>query len=109
MLQPANVATPAIAVTGLGVHASTAPAGVVIANVTSLVSLVTVLPASSWTVTTGWVANATVLAAPLGWVVKTTLAAGPGVIVNAVLTADVNKPSVAVNVYVPTFWILHSV
>src|SRR4051794_3286394 len=94
MLQPTKIARPATAVTGLGVHASTAPAGVVIVNVTSLVSLVTVLPASSWTVTTGCVANATVLAAPLGWVVKTTLAAGPAVIVSAVLTAAVTKPAV---------------
>src|SRR3954454_1546870 len=98
MLQPANVATPATAVTVLVVQASVAPAGAVIANSTSLVSLLTVLPAASWTVTTGCVPKPTVLAAPLGWVVNATFAAGPGVIVSGVLTAGVNKPSVAVRV-----------
>src|SRR3954469_21085299 len=101
MLQPANVATPATAATGLGGHTSVAPAGVVIESVTALALVVTVLPAASWTVTTGCVPNATVLAAPLGWVVNTTLAAGPGVMVKEVLTAGVNVPSVAVSVYVP--------
>src|SRR4051794_16575269 len=98
MLQPANVATPATAVTVLVVQASVAPAGVVIAERTSLVSVVTVLPAASWTVMTGCVANAAVLAAPLGWVVTASFAAGPGVMVKAVLRAVVSAPSVAVRV-----------
>src|SRR4051794_33047967 len=107
MLHPAKVATPATAATGLAVHARVAPAGGVIASETLLVSVVTVFPAASWTVTTGCVANATMLAEPMGWVVNASLAAGPGVIVTEVLTAGVNKPSVAVNVYVPTLSMLH--
>src|SRR3954451_7832713 len=98
MLQPANVATPATAVTVLVVQASVAPAGVVIARSTSLVSLLTVLPAASWTVMTGCVANATLLAAPLGWVVNPSLLARPAVMVSGVLTAVVSAPSVAVKV-----------
>src|SRR3954469_22516908 len=98
MLQPANVATPATAATGLLSHVSVAPAGVVIANVTALMSVVTVLPAASWIVTTGCVPNATPPVEPLGCVVKASCAAGPAVMVTVVLTAAVNAPSVAVSV-----------
>src|SRR3954452_8397122 len=98
MLQPANVASPPVAVTGLAVHTMVAPAGVVIANVTELVSLVTLLPAASRTLTAGCTAKATVLAAPTGWVANASLVAGPGVMTNVLLTADVNVPSVAVSV-----------
>ena len=48
--------------------------------------------------TTGCVANATPLVAPLGCVVKASCAAGPTVIVVLVLTAAASAPSVAVNV-----------
>jgi hypothetical protein len=55
---------------------------VVNATVTKLVSVVTVLPPASWTVTTGWAANTTKLVAVvLGWEVNTSLLA-----VMAVLT-----------------------
>src|SRR3954447_8312421 len=100
MLQPAKVATPPTAVTGLAVQTRLAAVGVLIANVTELVSVVTLLPAASWTATAGCTAKAAVLAAPTGWVAKPSLAAGPGVMTNELLTAAVNVPSVAVRVYV---------
>src|SRR4051812_2589706 len=98
MLQPANVATPATAVAGLVVQASVAPAGVVIATRTSLVSRSAERRVGKWTVMTGCVANSGVLAAPLGWVVNASFAAGAGVIVKDVLRAVVSAPSVAVRV-----------
>src|SRR4051794_29315260 len=108
MLQPVKAATPATAGRGVAlVHASVAPPGGVIVNVTELVSLVTVLPPRSCTFTTGWVANATSLAAPLGWRVKASCAAGPTVMVVPALTAGVNDPAVAVSVYVPGRSMLH--
>jgi hypothetical protein len=97
MLQPANVATPATAFFGFVVQTS-APDGLVIVNVTALTSVVTVLPPASWIVTTGWVVNGAPPIAPLGWVVKANFADTPTVMVNDVLTAVVNTPSVAVNV-----------
>lgn len=48
------------------------------AKVTVAVLVAMVLPLASWTVTTGWVANTPLTAAPEGCVVKTSLAAGPG-------------------------------
>src|SRR5689334_17182256 len=98
MLQPANVATPATAAFGLAVHANVAPPGVVSASVTDDVSVVTVLPPASCTVTTGCVPNAAVAAAPLGCVVNASFAAAPTVIVTDELTAVVSEPSDAVNV-----------
>jgi hypothetical protein len=50
---PVKVTTPATAPFGFGVQASVAPAGVVNAKVTELVSVMTVLPLTSWTATTG--------------------------------------------------------
>src|SRR5947208_3279142 len=91
MLQPAKVATPATAVTGLAEHASTSPAGVVIANVTALVSVVTVLPPTSVMLTTGWVAKGWRLAASVGWVVNRSPVAGPIVMVTGSLIAGVKK------------------
>src|SRR6476660_5990769 len=101
MLQPANVATPATAVFGLAVHASAAPAGVVIANVTALTSEAIVLPPASLTATTGWVANAIPPVEAPGCVVNATFAATPTVMTTGPLTAEVSTPSVAVSVYVP--------
>jgi len=73
-LHPANDATPETDASGLVVQASVAPLGVVNAKVTELVFPVTVFPPASWTVTTGWVANAVWLALlALGWVVKASL------------------------------------
>ena len=89
ILQPANVATPATAGFGLVVQPKTAPAGVVIAKVTELVLPVTVLPPASCTVTTGWVAKATVPFAPTGWVVNANFAAAPTV--TAMLALDVSR------------------
>src|SRR3954454_5237225 len=108
MLQPAKVAAPATAVTGFAVHANTSPAGVVIANVTALVSVVTVLPPASVMLTTGWVAKGWRLAASVGWVVNRSLVAGPIVMVTGSLIAGVNKPSVAVRVWVPATSMLHA-
>ena len=71
-LQPANVATPATAVTGLVVQARV-PADA--ANVTDAVEDA-VAPAAVWMVTTGWAARTTPLATEvLGCVVKANLAA----------------------------------
>ena len=98
MLQAANAATPATAATVLLVHVNVEPAGVVSVNTTLLVSPVTVLPAASCTVTVGWVANGNPPDAPTGCVVNATFAATPAVIVSELLTAEVNEPSVAVNV-----------
>lgn len=53
MRQPANVATPLVAASGLAVQASVAPAGVVIARATGAVEPVTVFPPASRTVTSG--------------------------------------------------------
>src|ERR1700720_2562630 len=98
MLQPLKVATPPEAALGLAVQARVAPAGVVMASNTPEVSVVTVLPAASCTVTTGCVANPTVLAAPTGWVVKASLAAGPAPMIRVELTDEISDPSVAVRV-----------
>ena len=67
-------------------------------SITELVSVVTVLPPASCTVTTGWVAEATWLAPPPGWVVNATLAAAPTVIVKLLLVAAVSPLAVAVSV-----------
>ena len=82
ILQPAKVATPAVAVTVVTVQESEpAPGPLDFANVTEPVSLVTVLPYESCTVTTGWVARAVPMATPpTGWVVNTSLFAAPAVI-----------------------------
>src|SRR3954453_7895299 len=107
MLQPAKGATPATAATGFVSQAGVAPAGGGSASVTSRGSVVTVFPAASWTVTTGWVANGSKISASLGWAVNANCVAGPAMMVNAVLTAGVNVPSIAVTVYVPAMSMLH--
>ncbi len=100
-LQPANVATPATAVRGLVVQLTLVPPPVT-ARVTALVSPVTVLPYVSWTVTTGWAANAVPATVDAeGCVVNATLAAAAAVIVKLLLAAWASAPSVAVRVYVP--------
>src|SRR5450631_125755 len=98
MLQPANVATPEAAVTGLVVQVRVAPAAVVMVKVTGAELVVTVLAPASWTVTTGWVAKAVVLTAPDGLVVNASLVAGPTVMVKLVLTALVSPAAAAVSV-----------
>ena len=69
MLQPAKVTTPATAAFALAVQVRAAPAvplPLVIARVTELVSVATVLPPRSCTVTTGWVPKATPPVEPEG-------------------------------------------
>ena len=51
----------------------------------------TLFPPESSTVTAGWVAQVAVLAPPLGWVVKPSLAAGPTVSVKGALV-PLTKP-----------------
>jgi hypothetical protein len=92
-LQPANVATPALAVFGFAVQARAAPAvpvPLVIARLTALASLVTVLPNASWTVTAGWVPNAVpAVFGVLGCVVKASFDAAAAVMLNVLLVAPV--------------------
>ena len=75
-----------------------APPGAVSASVTLLTLLVTVLPAASWTVTTGCVASAVPPVPLLGWVVNASLVAVPAVIAKLLLAADVTDVPVAVSV-----------
>jgi len=76
MAHPVNLAMPASAVVGLVAQVKVAPSGVVRARVTGLVSVVTVFPAASWMVTTGWRAHpVSLVAVGLGAVVKASLAA----------------------------------
>ena len=99
ILQPANVATPATAVTGLVVQVSVPDPGFVpIARVTLEVSLVTVLPAASCTVTTGWVDHAVPPVPPVVCVVNASFAGAPAVMLNVDEVAEVNEPSVATSV-----------
>jgi hypothetical protein len=99
ILQPTNVATPDTAVSGFAlVQLKSAPAGVVIASVTAVTLLVTVLPPASWIATTGWVPNAVPPVDALGEVVNANFVAAPTVIVNELLVAGVNPVSVTVNV-----------
>src|SRR2546423_12401612 len=98
MLSFAKVATPFTAATVL-VPARVPLAGLVpIATVMLVVAVVTVLPWASWTVTR----TAGVFAAPavalLGCTVKTTLAAAPALMLNALLVALVRLVADAVSV-----------
>ncbi len=71
---------------------SVPPAGFVpIASVTVallLAPLVTVLPPRSWTATIGWIGNAWLLVAVVGWAVKPSFAAAPGMTATFVLSAE---------------------
>src|SRR6266566_3072740 len=94
----ANVATPLTAATVV-VPARVPLAGLVpIASVMLVVAVVTVLPWASWTVT----CTAGVIAAPaaalLGCTVKTSFAAAPTLMLNALLVALVRPVAVAVSV-----------
>src|SRR3984893_6511351 len=92
-----KVAMPATAATVV-VPERVPPGPLLMATVTVEVSVVTVLPDASCTVTTGWVAKRAVLAAPTGWVVTDSLAAAPGEMAKLEETAWVNTPSVAARV-----------
>src|ERR1700733_10460552 len=99
MLQPARVATPAAAALGLLVQVSVPGPGLVpIARVTDEVSVVTVLPNASRTVTTGWAAKAMPPVLLPGDTVKLNLAGAAAVILNVALVAEISNPSVAVRV-----------
>src|SRR6476661_1519700 len=99
MLQPVKVATPATAGSGVAfVHVSSAPAGVVIVRVTPLASELTVLPAVSWILTTGWVANATPPVEALGEVVNASLVAPAAVMLRLWLVAGSSALPAACNV-----------
>ena len=76
MAHPLKRVMPATAVAGLASQVRVAPSGVVRARVTVLVSVVTVFPAVSWMVTTGWRAHrVSLVAVGLGAVVNASLAA----------------------------------
>src|SRR5450830_79787 len=88
MAHPVNRAMPATAVVGLVSQVKVAPSGVLRVRVTVLVSVVTVFPAASWMVTTGWRAHPVSLVAVglgLGAVLKASLAGAPAVMVIVLL------------------------
>src|SRR4029077_2411472 len=90
ILQPAKVATPLEAATGLVVQVSVAPLPgcVAIASATDADDVVTVLPPLSSTVTTGCCVQVAALALePLGCVVNTSCVAAPTLIEKVVLVA----------------------
>src|SRR5438477_8287452 len=95
MLRFAKVATPLTAAT-VGVPARVPLAGLVpIASVMLVVAVVTVLPWASWTVTCTAGVFIAPAAALLGCTVKTTFAAGPALMVNALLVAPARPVAVA--------------
>ena len=100
ILQPAKVATPALAVTVLLVHVSAAPmAGwELMPNVICAFEVVTVLPPMSSIVTTGWLARVTPLAPLAGCAVKTSWAGAPKVMANGVLVPLIGPLAVALSV-----------
>ena len=102
--QPAKVATPAVAFTGLVVQVSVAPAGVVSVSVMGAVDPVTVLPFASWIVTCGCVPSGVAGPAFVGCAVNATLVAVPGtsVTVAGLLTlVSALPPRLAEKVAVP--------
>jgi len=97
-LQPAKVATPEDVVLGFVVQVRVAPAGVVMVRVTEALLVVTVLPKTSWTATTGCVPKITPPVELAGFVVKVSLVAVPALMTKLVLTALVSPPAAAVSV-----------
>src|SRR2546422_10628928 len=95
MLNPENVATPATAATVLVPDKVPVPGFVPIATVMFPVNPVAVLPFPSWAVI--WTAG--VIPAPatafVGWTVKTSAVAAPGVMLNAELVPTVALPLLA--------------
>ena len=88
ILQPAKVATPPVAASGLVVQASVPPGLVPMARVIELVAVghhvARLRP--RWRPRAGW-STLSPLAPPPGWVVKTSWVAVPTVMVNGVLVA----------------------
>src|SRR6266516_3579577 len=98
MLRFAKLATPLTAATVV-VPASVPLAGFVpIATVMLVVAVVTMLPWASWTATCTAGVFAAPAAALLGWTVKTSFAAAPALMLNAVLVAAVRPAAEAVSV-----------
>src|SRR5213596_3562376 len=97
-LKVENVATPFTAATVV-VPERVPLAGLVpIASVMLVVAVVTVFPWASWTVTCTAGVFAAPAAALLGWTVKTSFAAAPALMLNALLVAPVRPAAVAVSV-----------
>ena len=65
---------------------------------TEALEVVTVLPPTSWTFTTGWVANAVAYEAPAASVVTVSVAAAPMVTVTLAEVAEVSPVEAAVRV-----------
>ena len=97
ILQLAKLATPALAATALLAHVKAAPVAgwVLMPKVTVAFDVVTVLPLVSSMVTTGWVPKAAPSAPPPGWVVKTSLAGVPPVMLNEPLVPVTGPLAVA--------------
>src|ERR1017187_3064505 len=97
--RPLKSARPATAAFVLVPPSVPPPGFVPMATVTVDVSVVTVLPPASCTVTTGCVVHAVPPVPPVVGVVNASFAAAPSVMLNALLVALVSAPSVAANVY----------
>src|SRR5512144_3179052 len=94
-----NVATPLTAPTVVAPDSVPPPGLVPIATVMLAVELVTVLLNASCTVTCTAGAIDAPAVALAGWMVKASLAAAAGLMVNAELDAPVSAPDAAVRVY----------
>ena len=81
-----------VAVRGLAVQAKVPPGLVPMARVIELAAVVTVLPPTSSTVTTGWFVQTAPLAPPPGWALKTSWEAAPIVMLKALLVGPVSPP-----------------
>ena len=93
-----KVATPLTAAFGLVPDKVPVPGSVWIARVIEVVAVVTVLPAASWTATSGWVDQTVPIAPPPGCWRNPSLDATPKVMLNAVLVAPVRPAADAVSV-----------
>src|SRR5438132_1666259 len=101
MERPLKVARPVPVFTAAVVVPFNTPPGPAlfwIARTTFCAVPVTVLPFASWRVTTGCVGKATPPVLLLGLVVKASFAAGPAVMLNALLVAPVSGVLAAVSV-----------
>ncbi len=95
---PAKLATPLVAASVLPpaqARVAPVPGCVVMASETELVAVVTVLPPTSWTVTTGWVPQARPSVPPPGSVVKASWEAPPTVMAKGLVVTAVNPLAAA--------------
>ena len=74
------------------------PGWVAMPRVIEAAELVTTLPPTSSTVTTGWVAQTAPSTPPPGWALKTSWEAAPIVMLKALLVAPVRPMALAVSV-----------